>query len=161
MKTKARLCEILILAFVLCDVMYSEPMNVTATVENSCQIGTITDVDFGTVSGLFPANVDDSDGEITITCTPTSVYLLAIDAGQNDDATSRRMADGAEFIRYNLFQDAGFSTPWGDGTAFGDPLTGTGDGNLDTYPVYARIPAGQTPVSPGGYADIVNVTFSF
>lgn len=143
------------------DTVYAEPMNVTATVVDTCQFGAITDVNFGTISGLFLSTVSTSSGSIAITCTPTSDYLLSIDDGANADATSRRMTDGTDFIDYSLFQDMTFNTPWGDGVAFGDPLADTGTGLARTFTVYATIPSGQTPVEPGSYSDTVVVSFSF
>lgn len=141
--------------------IYAIDLTVTATVEDTCQFGTITNTNFGTISGLFQTTLNNSGGSIIVTCTPTSDYTLTIDAGLNEDATSRRMTDSTDFIRYNLYQDSGFSTLWGDGTTFGNPVSDIGDGTPQTYTVYATIPAGQTPVQPGTYSDTVMVNFVF
>ncbi|WP_223819707.1 Csu type fimbrial protein [Cupriavidus cauae] len=137
------------------------PFTVTANVISDCII-TATNVDFGT-RGLLSADAT-ATGTITARCTNGSPYTLAINAGTSAGASvaNRRMqrSGGTEQIGYQLYQNAAYSVPWGDGTTGTSVLSATGTGATQSYTVYGRVPAQQTPVA-GTYADTVTVTVTY
>ncbi len=140
-------------------------LSVTATVTATCAVAT-SPVAFGVYD---PTGADlDTAGAVTITCTSGTTYSVALDAGASPstpgDATTRRMVDGANFLPYALYLDAGRATVWGDGlngTSL-NPTAGTftGDGTAQARTVYGRITAGQY-VPPGAYADTVVATVTY
>ncbi|MFC4727054.1 spore coat U domain-containing protein [Coralloluteibacterium thermophilus] len=135
-------------------------LQVQATVAESCEV-TTTPVDFGSVN-LLAATAHEATGTILVTCTNDAAYQIALDAGQGADATvtTRQMTrdGGTGTLAYALFSDEARATNWGDTT---DTVTGTGTGTANTHDVYAQIPAGQTSVAAGSYADTVTVTVSY
>lgn len=137
------------------------PFTVTANVISDCVI-TATDVDFGTRGVLAAAST--ATGTITARCTNGSPYTLSMNAGTSAGASvgNRRMqrSGGTEQVSYQLYQNAGYSIPWGDGTAGTNVLSGTGTGTPQTYTVYGRVPAQLTPVA-GTYVDTVTVTVTY
>jgi spore coat protein U-like protein len=140
-------------------------LEVTASVSANCTISTAP-VAFGAYDPVS-ANAStplDGNGTVTVTCTQGATTTITLGQGANSDAGStdavplRRMADGANMMTYNLFQDAGHSTAWGNtgGTGVGHSGTGTST-NIS---VYGRVPAGQN-LPAGSYADTVVATITF
>lgn len=147
---------------------------------------------FGTYSPGTPVAID-SAASIQVTCVGDpdpgqNGYTISIDGGSSGTAASRYMVSGVNTLSYNLYQDATFTTVWGDGISGGSTLTqnlpgamgmgmglglaaGTGMGMgmgmglattlIDSsHTVYGRTPALQDPV-PGSYADAPIVTIEF
>jgi spore coat protein U-like protein len=136
------------------------PLSVTQTVSASCLVNANTTVAFPT-TGVIAAATNASGGTVVVQCTNTTPYNIGLDAGASAGAstTNRAMTatgGGGATIKYGLYQDAGYTTNWGntDGT---DTLAETGTGDNQTFPVYGQEPAQTTP-APGNYADSVNVT---
>ena len=67
---------------------------------------------------------------------------------------------GSEQVRYQLYQNASYSTPWGDGTSGAMPVTGTGTGVSQAITVYARVLPQTTP-SAGSYTDTIIATITY
>ncbi len=96
-------------------------------------------------------------------------YTLRIDGGTSGDPANRYMPSGPNQLNYNLYQDAAYTTIWGDGTSGTSPVVqpfgmggmgGMGMGfNMD-HTVYGRSFASQDP-PPGAYADTPIVTIEF
>ena len=153
---------------------------------------TVTPLAFGTYMPGTPAPVD-STALIQVSCIgdpdpgQPGFYTLGIGGGTSGNPASRYMPSaGPTQLSYNLFQDAGFTTVWGDGTSGTSPIAqafpgamgmgmgmgmGLGLGNgmgmgMGTPPfnanhtVYGRAPAGQDP-APGTYSDTPIVTIEF
>lgn len=139
-------------------------MTVSATVANTCSFASVTNTVFGTIDGLFLTNLSVSNGSVVVICTTGATYSLALNAGNNLSGGNRRMANGANFITYQIYSDMAQTTLWGDGTAgIGNARTGLlATGANQTYTVYARIPTTpQTPVPAGTYTDTVTITITF
>jgi spore coat protein U-like protein len=135
-----------------------EDINVTATVTAACTDLTATDVDFGSAAAADV--IDDATSTITVTCDTGTAYSVELDYGMTALGTQRQVTGaGGEFMDYSIFQDAGFTTPWGD-TANGDAFTGTGTGAADPLTAYFRLQR-NSGNSPGTYTDLVGVTLSF
>jgi spore coat protein U-like protein len=126
-------------------------------VQNSCTItagGTAADMDFGTVTGNIatdrPASTD-----LTVNCNNGANYAIGLEG----DNASRTMSNGTQTVSYELYQDAGHATAWGElGTA--GELTGTGSNADQTITVYGLVPSGQS-VGAGTYNDTVTATIEF
>lgn len=134
--------------------------NVRVTIATTCQVDSATDLDFGS-AGVLNANIDQVS-TITVSCTNTTPYSIALDKGVNGTSvTTRQMIGGPtnELINYSLFSDPGRTTNWGQ-TIDTDTVGGTGNGAPQAYTVYGRIPAQTTP-TPGIYTDTVNITINY
>ncbi len=74
--------------------------------------------------------------------------------------TSRKMTGpGSELLAYGLFQDSGHTINWGD-TVGTDTKSGTGDGAIQSFTVYGKLPQAQF-IGPGAYSDTITVTLTF
>ncbi|MDV2440158.1 spore coat U domain-containing protein [Acinetobacter gerneri] len=144
-------------------------LTVKATVVKSCAVNTPASgtasnavIDFGQVTS-FSQNVDASTStaggaKISVLCSNTTPWTVAFDNGQHVDGSQRRMAGGtSEFIPYDLYSDTGRITSIAAGTAY----SGTGNGQVQSYDVFGRIPAGSTLPSPGVYVDTVTMTVTY
>lgn len=99
----------------------------------------------------------DAQATITIACTRSTTYSVALGAGSHAAGTTRQMANGADRLQYELYSDAARLTAW-TGTS---TVAGTA---ASTAPiplvVYGRIPARQL-VRAGAYGDVVQSTINF
>ncbi|GAB2501143.1 spore coat U domain-containing protein [Pseudoxanthomonas sangjuensis] len=137
----------------------STTFDVTITITSTCSIDapTATDVAFGT----HPSTETDvdADGLLNVNCTLGTPYDIALNEGLNGaDVATRAMSDGANEVPYQLFQDAGRTTVWGE-TAGIDTLAGTGSGAVQEIPVYGRVPSTNFPAS--SYTDTVTATITY
>lgn len=134
------------------------PFTVTATNATICQVSAST-LNFGS-TGVLRGNLDGT-GTITVTCTNSAPYTASLDGGLSgaNDPTQRKMTQGAAAITYGLYQDSSHSLPWGSSTGV-NTMAGTGTGLAQSFTVYGRVPAQNTP-SPGTYSDTVVLTISY
>lgn len=103
----------------------------------------------------------DASTSITVNCSSTAAYSVALDSGLNDDGSSRRMAGpGGKYLSYQLYSNSGRTSLWGDGVSYGNTVAGVGTGSNQTLTVYGRVPASQL-VTPGSYSDTVVVTLIY
>ncbi len=131
-------------------------MIVSATVLDTCVLVVPPTMAFGNYS----ASVIDAQSDIAVTCTGTTAWDIAIDAGGSANIAARTMSEvGGDTLSYQLYTDASRSTVFGDGTT-GSKVTGTGSGILQTVPIYGRLPASQYS-DLGVYTDTVTVTLSY
>lgn len=94
-------------------------------------------------------------------------YYIDLGAGGGGSAGNRRLANGSNYLAYNLFLDSNYTQVWGDGN--GSTVRGSGFLTLDvlglsppqTHWVYGRIPGGQTSVKPMTYTDSISVTLTY
>jgi spore coat protein U-like protein len=135
--------------------------SVTASVINDCSISA-SNVNFGT-SGLLKSTITAS-GQLSVACTNSAPYSITLSAGSGTGATvaSRRMTrtGGTEQVTYQLYQDSGFTKPWGDGTNGTSTLAGVGTGSGQSIPVYGRV-LPQVTQPPGSYSDTVMATIAY
>ena len=141
--------------------------DVTITIDKSCDVTSTSDVAFGSTTASA-GTVTGTGGNVTVQCTVDVPYDIALDAGDNGaNVGARKMlhTNGTDAIPYQLYQDAGFSTVWGDtvdtntvegtGTGFG---TGTPYDQPHTVYAQATVP-GTAPV--GSYSDTITATVTF
>lgn len=115
----------------------------------------------------------DAVGSLSISCIGTggerSMTVLACPnmnlgtGNQGVGAPSRRLANGASKLAFNLYQDA-YATLWGGSPDMGGTapavlvtLDSNGNGNSTSLPIYARIAGGQSTVPVGLYQSIITV----
>lgn len=147
------------------------PRFVAAQVAVSCNASSSA-LAFGSYDPSRPT-ASDAQASISVTCTyllslgtATVAYQITLSPGGGSYA-QRRMSAGGDNLRYNLYADAAATQIWGDGSAgtvtvsdsyqLGFGLLGS---KTVSYPVYGRVPAGQT-VPAGAYADSVTVTVTY
>lgn len=127
-------------------------------------------VAFGTYDP-FAALPRDSTGSVSVNCAAhatalTLAYSVSLSSGGSGNVAARTLGVGANRIGYQLYADASRLMPWGDATGgtsqvFGSLLLNVALPVSATHTVYGRIPAGQTGVGAGSYADTITVTVSY
>ena len=129
-------------------------MVVTATVLDTCVL-VVPPLAFGNYSGTQL----DAQSDVLVTCTGTTAWTVDIDGGGAADIANRVMTGATDTLGYQLYNDAGRSVIFGDGTT-GSTVTGTGLGTAQTVSVYGRIPADNF-ADIGAYTDTVTVTVTY
>lgn len=140
----------------------SSSLSVSATVTESCVVST-SPVAFGNADVTSGASIDGS-GAISVTCTSGTAWEAAAGLGAGTDATlaSRKMVNGANLLNYGLYTDEARTNVWGDGVDGATAIiSDTGQGTAQEKTIYGRIPAGQTSLPSGSYADTVTVTVTY
>jgi spore coat protein U-like protein len=137
----------------------SANMTVSANVQATCSIGTITALNFG---DYFPLS-GDKTGSTTVSVTCGNGVPYEIGMGGAASGGLRDMAGpSAAILRYELFKDAGLSQTWGSATTF--TLGGlTGNGSAQDYTVYGRVPdsAFNRAAASGAYTATVSVQVNY
>jgi len=127
---------------------------VSATVQSTCLISA-TALAFGTYTGA----VDNATSTVSITCTNTTPYNVALNPGTATGATvtTRKMTGpSSATLSYALYSNSGMTTNWGQ-TVGTHTVTGTGNGSAQTLTVYGQVAASQY-VTPGSYADTITAS---
>jgi len=164
--------RLLVLAVLLCAVALvptgasaqsaSTNLTVSANVAANCTI-TTTAVAFGAYDPVVVnATVDrDAAGSVIIACTKGAVPTVGLGLGSHAVASVRRMLGASgDFLTYELYQPAGYTTVWGT-TGANLFAAGASAGRAPrTFAVNGRIPSGQD-VGTGAYGDIVVATVNF
>jgi spore coat protein U-like protein len=137
---------------------------VTATVLSSCNV-TGTTLNFGSNIDPISAAVPlDSSSTLSVTCSNTTPYTVALNAGTNaggsTNFSSRSIKNGTHTLGYQLYTDSGRSSVWGDGTSSTATSGGTGSGSSQSISIYGRLPTLSGAV-PGAYTDTVTVTITY
>jgi len=163
----AALAIALMLSGVAAPVLAASPASntfqVTATIASSCTVSGSALNFGGSIDPLATATPIDATSTLSVVCTNTTPYTVALNAGVNAGGASnfstRRMKSGSNTLGYQLYLDAGRSTVWGDGTA-SSTSSGTGTGSVQNLTIYGRLPS-LANVVPGAYTDTVTVTVSY
>jgi len=137
---------------------------VTATVLGACTVAGAL-MNFG--AGIDPLVASlplDATTTLTVVCTNTTPYALALDAGTNAGGAAnfgaRALKNGASLLGYQLYLNAGRTTVWGDGSGGSSTVAGVGSGASQSITVYGRLPSIVGAI-PGLYADTVTVTITY
>ncbi len=135
---------------------------ITASVINDCLISA-TAMNFGS-TGLITAD-RRTTSQLTVQCTNNAAYRIALDGGANGTVSARNMqrsgGTASQRVPYQLYTDAAYSIPWGDGTNGTSMVTGLGTGTAQTVTVYGRVAAQAGGPTPGSYSDQVQATIYF
>jgi spore coat protein U-like protein len=138
--------------------------NVKIEVISACNLDTINDVDFGTVSAAsFPTADLTQTTVLNVSCNIGTPYSVALTPSSGNTDGTGEMTTGASAIPYELFSNSTHTQPWGDvdGT---NTVTGTAIGSYQPLTVYAKVPIAT--ISPltletGVYTDTVTVTLTY
>ncbi|MFH0900400.1 MAG: spore coat U domain-containing protein [Pseudomonadota bacterium] len=142
----------------------STALGVSASVATICNIQTASQAfpaAYDPIVANAASNLDDATGSVTVACTKGTSPTIDLDLGQNASGTTRRMANGVgDFLSYEVFQDAGWTTVWGSG-AGSNLAAGVAPSKAPrSFTTYARIPAAQD-VPTGAYSDALTATVNF
>lgn len=142
----------------------SNTFQVTATVISSCTVSGTT-LNFGNNIDPFSAATPlDSTSTLTVACTNTTPYQVALSAGTNAGGAtnfgSRAIKNGSNTLAYQLYSDASRTTVWGNGTNSSAQVSGSGSGGNQSLNIYGRLPSLSGAV-PGSYTDTVTVTITY
>jgi spore coat protein U-like protein len=137
-------------------------LGVSATVTNNCTISTAA-LAFGSYDPVV-ANAStnlDGTGTVTVACTKGSTATIGLGLGSNAAASVRRMTDGSSnYLTYELYQDSGRSTVWGNsGAGLLSPVAAPSKAARN-FTVYGRVTSNQD-VPAGSYNDTVVATVNF
>ncbi|HEX2831229.1 MAG TPA: spore coat U domain-containing protein [Burkholderiales bacterium] len=134
---------------------------VSGTVVPTCTMSAAA-LNFGTaIPNPINAPIDVTS-TVTATCSAGAPYTIAMSVGTGAGATysGRSMTAGGNGLTYNLYNDAGRTSIWGDGTGGSNLSRGSGTGAATVHTVYGRIRSGQS-VPTGTYTDAITVTINF
>ncbi len=98
----------------------------------------------------------DAHAELGVSCSRDLPYAIAFDYGQHAQGAQRRMSNGNAEVEYGLYADAAHQHPIGP-RGSGSELRGTGNGDQQRLPVYARLDVGRDAPA-GAYTDVVRMT---
>lgn len=131
--------------------------SVTASVLDSCSVSA-TDLAFGTYDPF--SNTDKTgSSSISVRCSLGTLYNVSLDNGANASGSTRRMANGAYRLTYQVYRDTNHSLIFGTLAALLG-VSGVGTGLAIPTTVYGVIPKNQN-VGTGSYADQVTVTVDY
>ncbi|CAM5219410.1 hypothetical protein CDEF62S_05530 [Castellaniella defragrans] len=138
------------------------------TITANCAIsaaGTNNALDFGSHVSTESTAATANNGSFTVNCTNLTPFNIGLAGSSGATNGTGTMSDGASptphTIGYQLYQDASFSTPWGNTTGTGgNTEASVGTGAAVTYTVYGKTTT-TLNVPAGSYTDTVaiNVTY--
>lgn len=144
--------------------VYNNNVQANTTVTSACTVSGTT-LNFGNaIDPVAGAAQVDASSILTVQCTNTTNYTVALNAGTNAGGASnfsqRRLKSTAgNLLGYQLYLNNSRTTVWGDGTA-SSTYSGTGTGLAQDLTIYGRLPSLASAV-PGTYTDTVTVTISY
>jgi spore coat protein U-like protein len=137
-------------------------LGVSATVTNNCTISTAA-LAFGSYDPVVAhASTDlDGTGVVTVACTKGMTATIGLGLGANAAGVVRRMKDaGTNYLTYELYQEVGHTTVWGDGGAgLLSPVAAPSKAARD-FTVYGRVTSNQD-IPAGSYTDTVVASVNF
>ena len=147
--------------------------DVLLTIGESCTFGAKAaenNVNFGSKARASSAVRYEAEGKLTIDCSEGTDYYIGLNGGGNVSASDkldpalgvRQMSNGvagagAIYVKYELFQDSGRTTFWGNVKANGKG--GTGLGRAEPVSVYGLVT--NANVAAGSYKDTVTATIYY
>ncbi len=133
----------------------SNSLSVTTNYENSCNLISASDLNFGQMNDLSQAVT--SSTTVTLSCPLNTSWKVNLDQGMNYDGTTRRMRKGSDYIAYELYRDAQYSHLWNNSGA----SQGTGNNGTQTIPIYGKAGPSSAAVPAGEYQDTITVTLTY
>ena len=132
---------------------------VSLTIQGACSVQSASNLSFGSTTTL-PADVDVTSS-IGVQCTTTTPYTIGVSAGGGTGATvaTRLLTAGAATLPYTVYRDSGRTQVWGV-TAGVDTVAGTGNGAVQSFTVYGRLPQAASP-AVGSYTDSLSVIVTY
>jgi len=133
--------------------IHADPMNVTATVLQGCELGTITDTAFGPLTPGSGLDVS-ATGTIQWRCTSGTTADITID----DGLLGTRTMGGPGTVKYELYKEVAHTNKWGDAAGEEVAVTGVGMTSFSTETVFGEVlHVDYVDSSVGVYSDTVTV----
>ena len=148
-------------------------INATITLTGACSINGSTPVagatwgtlNFGSQSTLFTTATAQVTGTgsspISLQCATTTPPTLTIISGTNDSNAgsghTHAMANGAHYVSYDVYTDAGHTSKIANGTAF---FTSANNGSTENVNIYGQA-TGASGLQPGTYTDTLTVQLTY
>jgi spore coat protein U domain-containing protein, fimbrial subunit CupE1/2/3/6 len=168
---KHRYAKFAILAASVCTVTAHAASPATATfqvlmtIQKTCSVaaGAASNINLGTV--LSTATNTSNTSNFTVTCSKTTPYFVGMLPSNTNTAGAGTMSGtgtNTDKVPYQLYSNAGLSTPWGNtatSTTVGNGVAGTGTGLPVTTSVWAQ--ASSANFTPDNYADTVTINVNF
>jgi len=140
----------------------STSLALSASVSNNCTISTSA-VGFGSYDPVVvnASAALDGTGTVSIACTKGATTTIGLDLGSNASGSTRRLTDGSSnYLTYELYQDSGRSTVWGNaGSGLFTPVAAPSKASR-SFAAYGRV-AGSQDVPAGTFTDTVTATVNF
>jgi spore coat protein U-like protein len=137
-------------------------LGVSATVTNNCTISTAA-LAFGSYDPVVAnaATNLDGTGTVSVACTKGTTATVGLGLGLNASGSTRRMNDGSgNFLTYEMYQDSGHVTVWGNaGAGLMSPAAAPSKAARN-FTVYGQVASNQD-VAAGSYSDTVVATVNF
>lgn len=140
-------------------------VNVELIVENDCII-TAPDLDFG--AAPLVGSFDPVTRTVLIRCSAGSAYTVGLDEGDHPDGGVRRMANGSDYLAYEIYQSISSPDRWGPNggarrsSAAADSNAGIYDSvTTQGFTYRAEILPGQPNPPPGSYSDTIRIDVDF
>lgn len=140
-------------------------VNISLVINNDCIINA-PNISFGTaplVSAFSPVTQT-----ISVQCTKGTSYTVGLSDGSNASSGQRRMANGSNYISYEIYQGSGGTTRWGStagqtrSSGSADVNPGAGTGNSTQGFIYnSKVLSGQTTPPAGTYTDTIVINVGF
>ncbi|NLC22903.1 MAG: spore coat U domain-containing protein [Oxalobacter sp.] len=141
-----------------------QSINLSLDVTNDCVISA-PDINFG--SAPLVNAFSSVTQTINAQCTKGTVYTIGLSDGNNALSGQRRLANGSQYLSYEIYQGSSGNTRWGSGSgqtrssAAADVNPGSGTGTTSQGFVYtAKILPGTTPPA-GTYTDTIIINMGF
>jgi len=112
--------------------------------------------------GVYAVAALRTNATITVNCTSSATWTLALNAGTYPGATTTtRMMTGPSGggLAYGLFTANTYTNNWGSSVGV-DTKAGTGTGSPQAVTVYGQVNANQQ-VNPGSYSDTIIATITY
>jgi spore coat protein U-like protein len=131
-------------------------VTVTASVAKNCTLSS-PNLAFGAYDPTAATPLDVST-TLTVTCTKTTAWTVALGNGSNFASPNRRMKDATsgDFLQYELYSDAAHTTVWNGASTV--PGTGT---PASQPTIYGRVAINQFVTPAAVYSDSVVATITF
>jgi len=141
----------------LADANATGSFAVSITIVGTCTIVT-NPLAFGTVSTGTSGNAN-ANATLSVTCPtglPYNIGLQSVNAGGSGGGGT--MKSGALTLAYNLYQNVGATTPWGN-TVGTNTIAATGNAAAQNQTVYGQVlQAAAAAATAASYTDTVTVT---
>ncbi len=141
---------------------------VNLTVNSTCTVTTTTasNVTFTPVVANTTPGI--GSGQFSVNCSNTTPFNIGLAPSNNSTTGAGVMAGpGGATIAYQLYQDSGATTVWGNtatSSSTGNGRSGIGAGMATAQAlsetVYAAV-TGSTNVAPGAYSDTVTINVNY
>lgn len=150
----------LALALSLCVAATPRPSQASSAL--SIVVQTACLVNAGSLSGSYSGVLIQAPAAIQLECNPGTNATIALGPGNHAGScpgfgVGRCMANGTNYVAYDIYTDATYSTVWNTSNT----VAYAGTGALTSQNLYFKVPGAQYAPPAGTYTDTVAVTVTF